>query len=203
MHCIYTSHDRDRANMLRIRTTNDALFLCVAAPSVANFTRWVWHGTCITSIMQGQATHNKVSMVVCEDRCSEGIRELAKNHGWILVEGIGTIAAMHTCVAVEPTSVCIEMVRTSKSVPDLLRMLAECDSIDQLSCFRPKAPDRIVHDLSMLGVRVLTDPREVSEWFCHTDTHETTPKADSIGNRARIRVHRRVPESEWSHASCK
>ena len=126
-------------------------------------------------------------MVICEDRCSKSVRELAAEHGWILIEGIDSIPAMHACIAIEPESVCVELIRHSTSVPSLIRVLAECDSVDLLACYHPHAGDQFAKNLSRQGVRVITDDQELKKWARYTSklapSQQTTPAR--IGSRSR------------------
>ena len=141
-------------------------------------------------------------MLICEERCSDGFRDLAAKHGWGLLEGIGSITALHACVAIEPDQVCVELVDAPRSVPDIVRRLAALDSIGRVGCLIPGLSRRLESSVVGLGAAALTTVEEAEDWLSSTKQAGGAAMAADPIRSSGIRVQRRARLPEWSAFPC-
>jgi hypothetical protein len=106
-----------------------------------------------------------VNLLLCERRCSDAFRSIASENGWALLEGAGSIQAARACVAMSPDRVCVELIRSARIAPDLIRRLGAMDSVGHIACYTPNASAALEQDLRRLGASLLTTIREAECWL--------------------------------------
>ena len=121
--------------------------------------------------MQGHTPHQPNQLLISEQRCSEELRSLAIRYGWPVLEGIDTTPAIHACVALEPTSVCVEYTKPLRTVPELLRRLSALHSIDRVACLIPDISPILEQSLASIGTQAFTSTDCVVKWLC-SNSHD-------------------------------
>jgi hypothetical protein len=153
--------------------------------------------------MQGQATTNRINLLICQERCSEAFRELAARHNWTLLEGIGADPALHACVAIEPDRVCVELVNAARMMPDLVRRLASLDSVACVGCLVPALSRSVESSLAGFGATVLSTIEEAEDWLAASEHEgEFAPQMDNRFRTPRFLVQRRTRLTERSVFPC-
>lgn len=154
--------------------------------------------------MQANATTTRLNMLICPQRCSDALRAMAGKHGWALLEGIGSIPAVHACVAIEPEQVCVEFVRTPRAVPDILRRLGSLSSVRRVGCLMPGVGGELEGSLVRLGVSVLGSVEEAERWLCPLERGAVSGEVIEKRTRAATpyRVQRRALSPQGSIRRC-
>ena len=132
--------------------------------------------------MHGNEPRQPVNLLICEQRCSDGFRQLAERNNWTLLEGAEPIIAARASVAIGPDRVCVEFTRSPASVPDIIRRLGALDSVGRVACLINSPPPALDADLSKAGAIILTTIREAESWL--RGTHES-PQTTATRSRSR------------------
>lgn len=160
-------------------------------------------GLAMRDHMQGQATTNRINLLICEQRCSEAFRELAAKHSWALLEGIEPDPAIHACVAIEPGRVCVELVNATRMMPEIVRRLASLDSVARVGCLIPGISRGQETSIVGFGATVLTSIGEAEDWLTASETvGEPFPHKNNRFRASRFLVQRRACLSERSVFPC-
>lgn len=128
-----------------------------------------------------------VNLLLCERRCSDAFRSIASDNGWALLEGAGSIQMARACVAMGPDRVCVELIRSARIAPDLIRRLGAMDSVGHIACFAPSASAALEQDLRRLGASVLTTIHDAECWLLGSRLETSVVRAGGVTIRGATR----------------
>ena len=130
--------------------------------------------------MQHQLPNQTNELLISEQRCSEEIRSLATRHGWPVLEGVDATSAIHACVAMEPTRVCVEYRNPIRTVPDLLKRLSALQSVGGVACLVPGLSTIMEQTLARIGTQAFTTAECAARWLSSNAHKETYNSSDEI-----------------------